>query len=52
MLIYRMGKRKRRSEYLWPFKYDSHYTAIFEGWFLFGIIPLYIKQVTPWKRYG
>ena len=26
------------------------HTARFEGWFLFGFIPLYIRQVSNWTR--
>jgi hypothetical protein len=23
--------------------------SLWKGWYLFGIIPIYIRQVTPWK---
>jgi hypothetical protein len=41
MVVYRRWEKRRRVDKKAGFIYER---TIWEGWFLFGIIPLYIRQ--------
>ena len=49
MFVWRKWLRVRDGYGFFPHGSKLHYEAEFVGLFLFGIIPLYIRQVTMWK---
>lgn len=52
MLVHRYWLRQRKGTSMFQsIKLEiSLCEAGFEGWFLFGFIPLYVRQVTAWKH--
>jgi hypothetical protein len=50
MIVKRIWEVQRKGFGLLPSSEAYRSTAIFEGWFLFGFIPLYIKQREVWMR--
>ena len=39
-------------KYRWRRDKKLNKYSLWEGWFLFGVIPLYIRQTTQWLRGG
>lgn len=44
MIVYKRWEKRRKD------RIDFTYTASFEGWYLLGVLPLYIRQTSDWRR--
>lgn len=49
MLIKKRWVRRRGGDGLWPDTDEIEHDSWMIGWFLFGIIPIYIRQEAMWK---
>ncbi len=51
MLVYRTWTRERRGNSMYPRRSVDYswFEAQFGGWFLFGVIPVWVRQLTAWE---